>query len=693
MKASLAAFLLLHLYTAAFAQQTTTDVQAIFKEVQRKTDSMMNSAHYKELMRTGRSVNTDSIIRAARARSGGTPGSLAFGAGAGMRPDTNLEKLPPKNVRTLAALPSKPPSAAALQEYATALDKKLTPAFRQAFGTSLGNTDNYSPITLSNASADATEMGLLDQAILLSLKALERAPDDPTIENNAGAILHKGGLEIAAIPILEAAEQANPDNSTIENNLGQSYLSLGDREKAMQHLQAAIAVSQNHPLANSSLAYIEIEQGNRQAALAHVEKSLRGGFTDKAWHMLYKVKKDAVLMDYFRARYKQPEYFNEDKYHLPFQCEKVTDIPDSRAEYEAYHRMLDKVKREFDTEDRQESELGKQEMLQKVKNYRPGEQTSKYQAPFMELANAMLFDLSREMTTNDADKIARAQKNYHQRIEQLQQEYDKSSHDAEGCGARIGLANEFMEKMAIETREYQQVYFHIYKDFYQDNAFWTFFSSNKKHLRRAAFCKLTSGFLSVLQQLAETHWLDVTIDCASNEKEEKEVDEIKIEGKCPLTENGVEIPLENRKFNVNCEETEFQAGEIIVLNVKQKFETGETMWAIGPGVSKKIIGYKHSKINVPQLGYAEPLDLGADAGIKAQGYMSFKNGALQDYGLRFLAEIDILGWGREFSVGYTLGVNTGLRLEPGILKDLIDDNFGPPKEVPVNKNVPIYKPQ
>lgn len=691
MKASLAAILLLHLSTVAFSQQP--DVQAIFKEVRRKEDSMMNSQHFKDLMKQGRAVNTDSLIRGAKSRTGGMTGSPAFGAGGGMRPDTNLEKLPPKDVRTLGALPQTPVSAAALQEYAQELDKKLSPVFRQAFGTALVNTDKYSPITLSNASAVATEMGMLDQAILLALKALERAPDNPAILNNAGAVLHKGGLEIAAIPMLEAAAKSDPGNSTVENNLGQSYLSLGDRDKASQHLQAAIAKCPNHPLANSSLALIELEKGNRQGALYHVENSLRGGFTDKAWHMLYKVKKDPVLMDYFRARYKQPEYFNEDKYHLPLQCEKVADIPAFRAEYEAYHKMLDKVKRQFDAEDREESEIGKQEMLQKVKNFRPGDMINRYQAPFMELANAMLFDLSREMTNNDFDKIAKAQKNYHGRIEELQKEYDKNSSNVEGCGAQIGLANEYMEKMAIETRAYQQVYFHIYKDFYLDNAFWSFFSSNNKHLRRAAFCKLTSGFLSVLQQVAETHFLDVTQDCASGEKEEKEVEEIKIEGKCPLTENGVELPFEDSKYNVNCEETEYQAGEVIIVNVKHKFETGETMWAIGPGVSKTLISAKeHSLVHVPQLEQG-PFYPGADAGIKAQGYMSFKNGALQDYGLRFIAEIDILGWGREFSVGYTLGANTGLRLEPGMLKDLIDEHLGPPKEVQVNKNVPIYNPK
>jgi tetratricopeptide (TPR) repeat protein len=688
MKAPLAALLLLHVCAVAFCQ--TTDVQAIFKEVHRKEDSVLNSQHFKDLMKQGRAVNTDSITRAAMSHTGGMPGSMAYG-GARIRPDTNVARIPPKNTRTLGALPSKPPSAEALRQYAEALDKKLTPAFHQAFGTTLGNTDKYSPTTLSNASAIATEMGMLDQAILLALKAMERAPDNPVVLNNGGSVLHKGGLEVAAIPILEAAEQGDPGNSTVENNLGQSYLTLGDRDKASQHFQTCISAAPYHPLANSSLALIETEKGNRQAALNHVENSLRGAFTDKAWHLLYKLKQDPVLMDYFKDRYKEPEYFNENKYHLPLECEKVADIPAFRAEYEAYHKMLDKVKRQFDDEAKQEGELGKQEMLQKARNFRPGDLISRYQAPFMELASAMLLDLDRQMTKDDADKIARAQKTYNKRIADLQEEYKAQARDVHDCVASIGLANGYMEKMAIETRTYQQVYLHIWKDYYHDNAYWTFFDNNNKHLRRSAFCRLTSGLLSVLQQLGETHFLDVTLDCSSNDKEEKDAEEVKVEAECPLGKDGVEIPFGIGKYNLSCEETEFQIGELIVLNVKQKFATGETTWFLGPGAGVSLLGSSHESLKkIPAMGFIKP---GLEAGIKGQVFLTFRDGALQDWGGRFIEELDVLGWGRELSAGYSIGSNSGLNLDPGMLKDFIDDNFGPPKEVQVNKNVPIYNPK
>ena len=42
-------------------------------------------------------------------------------------------------------------------------------------------------------------------------------------------------------------------------------------------------------------------------------------------------------------------------------------------------------------------------------------------------------------------------------------------------------------------------------------------------------------------------------------------------------------------------------------------------------------------------------------------------------------------------IGWRLGVNSGLSLTPGRLKNLID-KIGPPPEQQVNKNIKIYKP-
>ena len=111
---------------------------------------------------------------------------------------------------------------------------------------------------------------------------------------------------------------------------------------------------------------------------------MRGAFTDRAWHLLYKLKHEAVLMDYFGHRYKQPEYFNEDKYKLPMQCEKVADIPAKSEEYDAYRKMLERVKEKFDAISRRNASFNQ------IDDGKRQKQGKIIQMPFMELANAML---------------------------------------------------------------------------------------------------------------------------------------------------------------------------------------------------------------------------------------------------------------------------------------------------------------
>jgi tetratricopeptide (TPR) repeat protein len=588
-------------------------------------------------------------------------------------------------------LPAKALSSADLKKYIVEIDKRLTPKLRAAYGTTVANTDKFSPEQISTASLFALEMGQLDQAVLLSLKAAERDPDDPIILNNTGSVLQKGGLEIAAITVLESALAEDPGNSTAENNLGQSYLTLGDRDNARVYLQQCIATTPQHPLANSSLAMIDMESGNKGSALSHIENSLRGAFTDRAYHLLYQLKKDPVLMDYFKDRYKQPEYFDENKYPLPRQCEKVEDIPVLKGDYDAYHDMLDAQIKKFDAEHTSESKLGQEAMMNQVKNFRPGARVSRNEAPFMELASAMLLDRKRTYEKDDADELVKSQKEFQAHMKELRTEYDAKTKTSD-CGAQIGLANEYMAKMAVETRMYQKTWMRIEKGFFLDMSYWSFFTASDVHLRRAAFCQAASGFLRELRTLSHTTFLDVNRDCAVTDEKKGDADELKVEAECPWYE-GAELGFGVGKIVLDCEKFEFQFGEVIVLNTSYNFHTGELIIALGPGVGVSLIGPGHHALKrIPQLKKG-PFELGVEAGIKGQLYLDFKDGSLIDWGGKFTAEIDIIGMARELSTGFTLGANSGLNMEKGILKDIIDELAGPDKEAPqLNPNVKKYKP-
>jgi hypothetical protein len=369
------------------------------------------------------------------------------------------------------------------------------------------------------------------------------------------------------------------------------------------------------------------------------------------------------------------------------QCIRVSDIQVKKAEYKAYRAMVESVKKKFDDEAKEENKIALESMMQRAKSGKLR------MPPFMELANAMLLSIDLEMDKGGSwDEIARSQKKYHEEIQNLEKEYDSKRKEIEGpnCGAYISLANDYMEKMSIQTIEYQKTYLHIYKDFYHDMAYWSLFSSPDKHAQRAAFCGLTSSLLGVLLQLAETHFLDVTIDCSSNEELNREAEPIEIKEKCPIGEDGFEIPFGVGKFNFSCEKVELQLGEVLILNVSHKFTSGETSIAVGPGIS--IVGPSHEAMkHVPELPIGH-LSFSLDVGAKQQIFLTFdRNGQVMDYGSKFTAEFDVLGIAKEFSTGYTAGVNSGIELD-GPLKNIVDNILDVPKEEPqINKNVKKYK--
>jgi hypothetical protein len=361
-----------------------------------------------------------------------------------------------------------------------------------------------------------------------------------------------------------------------------------------------------------------------------------------------------------------------------------------KAEYKAYREMIESAEQKFKVIGDEEMEKGRESLLQKVKNYK---KSNILKSPFLELATAMMLDITLRMDKNDANEISRSQNKYRERIKILQDEYKEKNKHTEGCGAEIGLANEYMQKMAVVTHEYQKTYLRIWKDYYHDNAYWSFFSSPDVHIRKGIFCGQTRTLLGVLLQLAETHFLEVPIDCASNEELKKEKGEMEIEADCPFGEDGFEFPYAIGKFNFSCEKIEFQIGEVLVLNIGHSFSTGETTWAIGPGVS--FIGPGEDAVKkVPELHFLG-MTPSLDVGIKGQAYWTFKDGALMDWGGKFTAECDFLGIAKEFKTSFTIGANTGLQMDEGALKSVIDKALGASEqEVPqINKNVKKYQPE
>jgi tetratricopeptide (TPR) repeat protein len=596
-------------------------------------------------------------------------------------------KIPSRNGAILGALPGKTLSPVELKTYLEAIDKKYT-ALLAAARIELPDVSTASGDAICGASILSLMQGMSDQAAWLAIKAIEKSPDDILTLTNGGAILNACGFNPVAIPVLETALQKSPDNSTVENNLGQSYLVLGDVPKATQYLQQAIRTSPYHPHANFALACINYAKGNKSSALSYCENSLRGSFTDGAWHLLYKLKPKAHLIDYFKKRYKQPDYFNEDKYHLPMQCEKTSDITSKKAEYRAYHEMVEKVKREFDAIKKEEYELGKQNLENQSKN----QQSNLRYSPFTELGAAMMMDIALRFQ-DQGEELGKAQTIYKEEIRQLDSSYRAAYTKVESCPEKLALSNKYMEVMSLFTKEYQHKSLLIYKDHYEDVAYWSMIAAPDPHTRRAAFATTVSGYLGVLLQLAETHFLDL---CQHEDEPKKTAEEYEIpKPPCPFEIN---LKFVIGSFKLDCEKVQYSFSGVlfpIVANGVHSFRDHHTTMAIGFGVDLKYDG---------EALKAGPIEGGFQATGKMQYFITFDGTHPSDQGFIWEGAVKYeqsIKTGNEdikkitttdvdISAKTVLSLHNGTITSSGSLYENLGKIMDVKQETQKNKNVKIY---
>jgi len=600
-------------------------------------------------------------------------------------------KIPPRNEAMLAVVPVKTMTPAELKTYVEKIDKKFT-SLLLSQGNKLPDVDTLTAGAVSSVS----ELYLLDgsnlQAAWCAFKAVEKKPDDVVILNNSGAVLNACGFQPVAIPVLETALKKSPANSTVENNLGQSYMALGDATKASSYLQQVLSSSPYHPHANFSMACIEFAKGNNAAALSYVQKSLRVSFTDGAMHLLYKLKPDARLSEYLKNNYKPTDYFNEDKYHLPPQCENVNDVEKLEAEYKAYREMLERVKKQFDEIKDNEYELGLKSMADKTKNYKSsGIRTS----PFTELGAMMVLEINLRLT-DEQQKLERAQTMYKKEIHDLNEEYEVAYSHAESCTEQLALSNKYMEAMSVVTVEYQKIWLPVYREYFNDYAFWGRVQSSDKHLQRAAYAAAVSGYLAELLALAETHFLHLCDPIADLKKEEENY--VFKEPDCGI-DIGMDLGIGS--FSIDCEQMEYHFGGILVADVVHTYRNHCTTIAIGAGLDLRFGGEKLK---------AGPIQGSAGVTGKMQYFLTFDGTRPSDQGFIWegaikykqklrtglestIDEIDEVETNNaKISAKTILSFHNGFT-SSGTVYEQLDKIFDVKQENQVNKNIKIYNHQ
>ena len=704
-KISVLVCILLLSFVHAFSQPSQAEIDKKIKDAQLEIEKMKKDPKYKELLKD--MPNLDSMMKNVKGnKPAGTKKKIS---------DTAAFPLDTTNIKLLNSLPIRTFNKAELISYLHNLNSILTELLRSRYRTDIQNIPDPA------VSKAGTGIGLWinrepEKSALVALKGAVLNPDNAVQLNNVGGILTSCGLGVNAIPVLQYVLEKQPGNNMVLNNLGQAYLSLGDDKKAEQYLLQCVKSYNYYPDANLALAYIYNRRGNKSSAIKYAENSLLGAWSEGAHNLLLKLKPDAKLMDYVRHRYKQPEIFNFHKYPLLPQCRDTKNAPVLRPQYKAYKEMLAAVKEKYYELERQETELAKKTVAEKITNANKANKSP--HRPFGLFATVVATDLWVNEYSDKFLRFAEYKKNYLAQKEKLiadclaeqkaitakykAQKDDVAERDGEGsdgseydeliakiCAEKEVVRNRYLNLIADITEAYQQKAINLYKNYFNDMAFWYYVGSIDDHQYKAAFYSLVSQFLLVLADINKTYFYTPCGDKEDNKTGKAKDAEIE-DPDCFLGPAKVKLPLGVVNLEISCEAYKLEAGEGLIGKIEYDRKSGDVTIAFGLGGS------------IPKVFFEKfGAEFGAEGEVKSQFYITFdKGGHPTDLGVLWEAEMKLVAGIGEAKVEIgieeevlTAGFGSGVQMkEGGALKALIDKTYPvQPDDKQINKNIPLYK--
>lgn len=189
-------------------------------------------------------------------------------------PTTKLSP-PVKDLKRLAALPATPPT----RQQLLAQTAKMESALKTIAPVQIvQQTENFSASHTAKEIQNAGIAGWYNNnprsALLLTMKAVQKDPDNIQQWNNLATLLNMVGLEHRAIPVLQNCLAQLPNNSTLLNNMGQAYMGLGDLAKARRFLTKCLSIDDMHPEANHSMALMHIYANDYEKAVEYLQKEM-----------------------------------------------------------------------------------------------------------------------------------------------------------------------------------------------------------------------------------------------------------------------------------------------------------------------------------------------------------------------------------------------------------------------------------
>lgn len=126
------------------------------------------------------------------------------------------------------------------------------------------------------------KLGDYHQAIALSLKVLEKNPNNVAELGWAGYFYGTLGEEDRAVQYYEKAIRLEPQNPFLHESLGNTLREMGRTEEAIQAYQKSISIAPFRPSAHAKLAYAYARAERFREAKDHYEQAFQYGERDLA---------------------------------------------------------------------------------------------------------------------------------------------------------------------------------------------------------------------------------------------------------------------------------------------------------------------------------------------------------------------------------------------------------------------------
>jgi tetratricopeptide (TPR) repeat protein len=600
------------------------------------------------------------------------------------------KKFPKSNPALLESLP-KLSSKAAVTSYVNDLHnqflKKVNPELITSFKQI--ETQLEKDILKMEASALAAWYNEApSQAILLMTKAAANPKASDLILNNLAAVLNMGSLENKSLPILKYLENIYPNNAMVLNNLGQAYTGLGELNSAMMCFGRCIQQEPNHPQANYTAGEIELSRGNTAAATQHFKNSLNGAYTDEADRRVRFVEPDMDIDDYIKQNLHMPEYFNENKYNVPRQCQNVNEAEELWAIYNGYKDMINAVSMKYGEIGAEYAKKAHADMEKRKNDALALKELS--QPPFIKKA-LYAWDALMKKYKSDGEWLGTMNMDYEKRKKEIFESYQARS-TSQDCAAQTASINQYLREMADITKAWQLKHTLFNKKYINQLIYWSFLNSFSSNEFKMKFYAFVGNYLSEMKGIARTELWGPP--CKQIEQGNTAAAPILIEEpKCPIE---LELKLIVGKIALNCDKFSFEGGELIRFKYEKNFKSKQSTMELGIGIGLDIgAGFGgfnasasikagesvfitfdgNNSISDVGLSMAAKASAGAEMGAsKSIGEIVREIGAKQEIG-----EV-------KTSVEAKVGVDSGWTFNEGPLKSVLN-----PAPQQINPNVNIYK--